>query len=139
MKKIVFILILAMTLQVSGQEQSQWLTDNSTALKLSETQKKPILVYVTDNQKTESSEVLKDRFLNAEILEKFSSKFILLKLDVSDKQSYNVRLGIHYTKQKMTPGLSLINTYGNTIIEPLVDFYSEEKMLTFMTLLNDKL
>ncbi|MEM5565202.1 hypothetical protein WNY78_08800 [Psychroserpens sp. AS72] len=139
MKKIVFILVLAITLQVSAQEQSQWLTDNSTALKLSETQNKPILVYVTNTPKADVSAELKTLVNNSNLLDKITSNLILLKLDISDKTSTNVRFGIHYTKQRSAPGLSLIDKYGKTIIEPLVDFSSREKVLTFMTLLNDKL
>jgi hypothetical protein len=138
MKKLIFILALAFTLQVSAQDQSNWITDNKVALKQSETQNKPVLVFVTNNQKSEASENLKDRLFNSNAFNKLASKSVLLKLDVSDQQSYNVRLGIHYTKQTGAPGIALIDKNGKTMFDPLVDF-SSENVLKFMTLWNDKL
>jgi hypothetical protein len=139
MKKLICILVLLFALQVSAQDQSNWLTDNSIALKQSDTQKKPVLVFVTDNQKSEALETLQETFFASEGYKTLASKVILLKLDISDTQSTNARLGIHYTKQKTAPGLSLIDKNGKAIIEPLVDFSSKENVRSFITLLNDKL
>lgn len=139
MKNILFTLALAFTLQLSAQDNLNWTTDNSIAQKQSETQNKPILVFVINNSKTDVSAELKGLTNNTDLLNKIASNTILLQLDISDNRSSNARFGIHYTKQTSAPGLSLIDKNGKTIIEPLVDFTSEEKVLTFMTLLNDKL
>ncbi|MCD2259563.1 thioredoxin family protein [Psychroserpens luteolus] len=139
MKKILFILLVAFTIQVSAQDQSNWITNNEVALKQAETQNKPILVFVTNNQKTEASEKLKANFFNADTFKKFASKSILLKLDISDKNSTNARLGIHYTKQNGAPGVALIDSNGKTIKEPLVVDFSVKKVKKFLTLWNDTL
>ncbi|MEH6537260.1 MAG: hypothetical protein V7719_12760 [Psychroserpens sp.] len=137
MKKIIFILLFAFTIQLSAQEQN-WLSDNKVALKQSETQNKPVLVFVTDNQKAEAYKTLKDLLFNSDSYNGWASKMILLKLDISDKQSPNVRLGIHYTKQTSAPGLSLIDKNGKTIIDPLVDI-TAQNIETFIALVNSKL
>ncbi|WP_299336386.1 hypothetical protein [uncultured Psychroserpens sp.] len=137
MKKLVFIFVLAFTLQISAQSQVNWITDNTTAIQQASDQNKPILVYVTDNQKTQASERLSTFFSNGSF-EKFNSKVVWLKLDISDKQSYNVRLGIHYTKQTTAPGLSLIDNNGNTVLTPLTNM-TDENIMAFLTLMNDKL
>ncbi|OUR97722.1 hypothetical protein A9Q86_16040 [Flavobacteriales bacterium 33_180_T64] len=138
MKKIIFILLLAFTFQISAQEQSNWITDNKVALELSKTQNKPILAFVTNNQKTEGLSVLNKEFFASKVYRSIEQKVILLKLDISNVQSYNVRLGIHYTKQTSAPGLALIDKYGNTILEPLVDM-TPENITAFLTLLNANL
>jgi len=140
MKKILFIFALAFALQLSAQDKTNWLTDNSAALKQAEVQNKPILVFVTDNPNVDASAELRDLCSNnSSLLTKITSNAILLTLDVSDEKSYNTRLAMHYTKQYNVSGLSLVDRNGNTIIEPLIDFDSREKVLVFMTLLNDKL
>ncbi|WP_298903047.1 thioredoxin family protein [uncultured Psychroserpens sp.] len=139
MKKILFILLFAFTVQVFAQDQSNWITDNTVALKQAETQNKPILVFVTNNQKTEASEELKTNFFNADTFKKFAAKSILLKLDVSDKNSTNARLGIHYTKQYGAPGVALINSKGKAIIDPLASNFSTEKVMKFLALWNETL
>lgn len=138
MKKIIFILLLAFTFQMSAQEQSNWITDNVAALKLSEAQNKPILAFVTNNQKTEQVSVLNKEFFASKAYKSIEQKVILLKLDISNVESYNVRLGIHYTKQTSAPGVALIDKNGNTILEPLVDM-TPENIAAFLTLLNAKL
>lgn len=139
MKKILFILLFAFTLQVSAQDQTNWITDYKVALKQSEAQNKPILAFVTDNQKSEALTTLNDYFFNTDSFKnKFASKVILLKLDVSDKQSYNSRMGIHYTKQKAAPGVALVDKYNATVGAALVNM-TPENITVFMTLLNDKL
>ena len=140
MKKILFIFTLAFTLQLSAQDKTNWLKDNTTALEQAEVQNKPILVFVTDNPNVDASAELRDICSNnSNLLNKITSNAIMLMLDVSDKKSYNTRLAMHYTKQDNVRGLSLVDRNGNTIIEPLVDFDSTEKVLVFLTLLNDKL
>nr|WP_321222530.1 hypothetical protein [uncultured Psychroserpens sp.] len=139
MKNLLFILALAFTLQLSAQDNLNWISDNGIAQKHSENQNKPILVFVTNNPKIDVSALLKNLVNNDKLLTKISTNAILLMLDVSDTKSSNARFGIHYTKQTGAPGLSLIDNHGKTLINPLVDFNSEEKVLTFLTLLNDKI
>lgn len=138
MKKLLFILALAFTLQASAQGQANWITDYKDALQQSLVQNKPVLAFVTDNQKTEASERLNDLFFSTDVFEKLKSKVILLKLDISDKNSNNARLGIHYTKQVTVPGLALVDKYGNTIVEPLTEI-TDENFKLFFTSLHDKL
>ena len=68
-----------------------------------------------DNIAREASKVLKDSFFETEAFKTLASKVILLKLDVSDKQSTNARLGIHYTKQTTAPGVSLIDNASASV------------------------
>ena len=139
MKKLLLLLMLVVTFQMSAQDQSTWLTDNATALKLSEKQNKPILVFVTNNQKTEASEALKESFFNINTFEKLSAKSILLKLDVSDKNSTNARLGIHYTKRNGAPGIALIDSHGKTIANSLSADASKEDIRKFIAIWNESL
>ncbi|WP_460218575.1 hypothetical protein [Psychroserpens sp. MEBiC05023] len=137
MKRFLLILALIFALQVSAQEQSNWITDNTTALNLSKTQNKPILVFVTNNEKSEAYENLNTDFFKSDTFKKFASKCILLKLDVSDKNSTNARLGIHYTKHNNAPGISLINQKGKPMFDPLVVDFSSENIEKFLALWND--
>nr|WP_321234076.1 hypothetical protein [uncultured Psychroserpens sp.] len=139
MKKLIVIFVFAFTLQLSAQDQSKWLTDNTIALKQSDNQNKPILVFVTDNQKSEAYQSLKNNFFNSDAFKNYASKSILLKLDVSDKNSSNARLGIHYTKQTNALGIALIDKNGRTISDPLVADFSMENVTKFMTLWNANL
>ncbi|WP_047545672.1 thioredoxin family protein [Psychroserpens sp. Hel_I_66] len=138
MKKILFILIFAISGQIFAQEQSQWISDYKVALQQSESQNKPILVFVTDNQKTESLELLKKEFFATEDFKAIEAKVILLKLDISNKESYNVRLGIHYLEERNASGLALINSYNDNIGEPLTEINSEN-IKSFISFLNSKL
>jgi len=138
MKKILFILVFAFTLQLSAQDQLDWSTDYKVALKQAESQNKPILAFVTDHQETKALKLLNEKLFSAESFKSITSKMILLKLDVSDKQSYNSRMGIHYTKQESAPGLALVNKHNASVVKPLVDI-TPENIKAFLTLVNDKL
>jgi hypothetical protein len=138
MKKLLFILILVFTLQLSAQDQVNWLTDYKVALEQSKVQDKVILAYVTDNQKTEDSEVLNTLFFSSDDFKMMSSKVIFLKLDISDKSSYNMRLGIHYMNNPSVIGLALINKYNNKIGEPLT-IINTDNIASFILFLNSKL
>lgn len=138
MKKLIFILAVVCSLQLSAQDQSNWLTDNTTALSQSKAQNKPVLVFVTNNQTSEASENLKQNFFNSKEFNELATKSVLLKLDISDKNSANARLGIHYTKQNGAPGIAIIDYNGRALFKPLVDV-SSESVKEFMTLWNDNL
>lgn len=138
MKKLLFILILVFTLQLSAQDQVNWLTDYKVALEQSKVQDKVILAYVTDHQKTEASEVLNTLFFSSDDFKMMSSKVIFLKLDISDKNSYNRRLGIHYMNNPSVIGLALINKYNNKIGEPLT-IINTDNIASFILFLNSKL
>ncbi|MDG5491214.1 thioredoxin family protein [Psychroserpens sp. SPM9] len=139
MKKVLFVLLLAFTLQLTAQESSTWLTDYKVALKQSETQNKPILAFVTNNQSSEALKTLNEQVFETESFKNtLAPKVILLKLDISDKHSYNVRLGIHYTKQTTAPGLALVDKFNDTIGQPLV-VITPENIKTFLTSVHEKL
>ncbi|MFT5847732.1 MAG: hypothetical protein ACJARX_001237 [Psychroserpens sp.] len=138
MKKLLFILTLAFTLQLSAQDNFNWLTDYKVALEQSKAQDKVILAYVTDNHKTEASAVLKTTFFSSEDFKTMSSKVILLNLDISDKNSYNARLGIHYMNNPSVIGLALINEYNDKIGDPLTDI-TADNIASFIIFLNSKL
>jgi hypothetical protein len=138
MKKILFILALACTLQLSAQEKTNWVTDYKVAQDQSEAQDKSILAFVTDNQKTEASELLNAEFFSSEAFKNIASKVILLKLDISDKQSYNVRLGLHYFNKPSTIGLALVNKFSNKIGDPLTEI-NAENIEAFISFVNSKL
>ena len=138
MKKILFIFALAFTMQLSAQDNTNWITDYKVALEQSKTQDKPILAFVTDNQKTEASELLNTAFLSSEAFMDIAPKVVLLKLDISDEQSYNIRLGIHYLNKPSTIGLALVNKFNDKIGEPLTDI-SNENIKVFILFINSKL
>ncbi|WP_028873626.1 hypothetical protein [Psychroserpens burtonensis] len=138
MKKALFILALAFSMQLSAQDKNNWITDYKVALELSKTQEMPILAFVTDNQKTEASEILNQVFFSSEAYKNIASQVILLKVDISDSQSYNTRLGIHYLNKRSTQGLALVNQYNDKIGAPLTDF-SAENIKSFLFFINSKL
>jgi hypothetical protein len=138
MKKILFIFALAFTMQLSAQDKTNWITDYKVALEQSKTQDKPIFAFVTDNQKTESSELLNTAFLSSEAFKDIASKVVLLKLDISNEQSYNIRLGIHYLNKSSTIGLALVNKFNDKIGEPLTDI-NNENIKAFISFVNSKL
>lgn len=126
------------SIQMSAQEQITWLTDYKVAINQSEIQDKPILVFVTENELSEDSDPLKKEFFGSDAFKKINDKLILLKLYVSDKQSYNYRIGSHYIKQKSGSGLALVDKNNNTIGEPLTSFTSKN-IVDFITLINSKI
>ena len=138
MKKILFIFALAFTLQLSAQDKANWITDNNVAQKQSEAQNKPILVFVTNNQKTQASEILNKEFFSSEAFKNMTSKVVLLKLDISDSQLYNVRLGVHYLNKRSATGLALVNKFSNRIGEPLIEI-NTKNIETFVSFVNSKL
>ena len=138
MKNLVYVVLLVFTLNVAAQEQYNWNTDYKTALELSKSQDKPILAFVTDLQPSEAIQILNTNFFSSESFQNMASQLILLKLDVSDKLSYNARMGIHYTNQRMTPGLALVGADNDAIGDPLVTFTSES-ISDFLEFINSKL
>ncbi|WP_040280942.1 thioredoxin family protein [Psychroserpens damuponensis] len=138
MKKIVFILALAFSLQISAQDKVNWITDYKAALQQSKNQNKPILAFVTNTQKTEATQLLKTEFFASEAFKTMSQKVILLKLDISDKQSYNVRLGIHYLNKQAPLGLALVNKYSDKIGDPLTEI-STDNITNFISFVNSKI
>ena len=138
MKNLVYVILLVFTLNVAAQEQYNWNTDYKTALELSKSQDKPILAFVTDLQPSEAIQILNTNFFSSESFQNMASQLILLKLDVSDKLSYNARMGIHYTNQRMTPGLALVGADNDAIGDPLVTVTSES-ISDFLEFINSKL
>lgn len=138
MKKLILILVIACSIQMSAQEQHNWVTDYKVAMQQSESQDKPIFAFVTDNQVTEVSKRLDKELFASEAFKMIASKVILLKLDVSDKKSYNYRIGSHYIKQKSAPGVAFVDKNNNTIGDPLVDI-SANTIQEFITFINSKL
>jgi len=138
MKKLICILVLLVAFQMSGQDEANWLTDYEVALQQSETQNKPILAFVINDQDAKTLEVLNKELFASEAYKKVAPKVVLLKLDVSDTKSYNFRMGIHYTKQKSTTGLALVDKHNATIGKPLVDF-TPENIEAFISFINSKL
>ena len=137
MNKLIFILLFAVTFQVSAQDQTTWITDYKEALKMSEAQNKPILAFVVNNEGSEAMTLLKDLFFLSDDYKNISSKVIPLKVDISDQQSYNVRLGIHYTKQRTAPGLALVDKNSSIIGKPLV-IMNSKNIAAFLSFINSK-
>ncbi|MBR9915527.1 MAG: hypothetical protein GYB32_11990 [Algicola sp.] len=138
MKKLVFIVVLAVATQLNAQDQLPWLTNHDTALKLAKAEQKPLLVYVTNGVKTPASALLNDQIFNTDTFKKLQSKVILLQLEVPSMEHANYRLGIHYTKKTTTPGLGLVDADGDTIGEPLADI-TPESAKSFLLFLKSKL
>ncbi|MBO6607473.1 hypothetical protein [Psychroserpens sp.] len=138
MKKLVYFVLFVFTLNVAAQEQYTWNTDYKSALQLSKSQDKPILAFVVNQQQSEATELLKAEFFASASFKAMASKLVLLKLDVSDQQSYNARMGIHYTNQRTAPGLALVGADNDAIGNPLVSFTSES-ISDFLGFINSKL
>ncbi len=138
MKNLFFAVLFVFTLNVTAQDQFNWNTDYKSALQLSKSQDKPILAFVVNQQETEALQLLKKEFFASEAFQEMAGQLILLKLDVSDQQSYNARMGIHYTNQRKAPGLALVGSDNDAIGKPLVTFNSES-ISEFLGFINSKL
>jgi len=137
MKKIAVILLLIVSVNLSAQTDTQnWLTDYKEAIKTSETLNNPILVFVTDNTLGGSYKTLQEQVFNSENFKKYASSFVLLKLDITI-DTYNKRLGSHYTKSNAVPALALVDEKGNTIGKTLTEINSKT-VSEFMTFLKTK-
>jgi len=137
MKKLAIIILLIVSVNLSAQTNTQkWLTDYKEAIKVSETQNNPILVFVTDNATGESYDILQDQVFDSENFKRYASSFVLLKLDIS-ADSYHKRLASHYTKSNAVPALALIDEKGNTIDKALTEINSKN-VSDFMTFLKTK-
>ena len=137
MKKIAVILLLIVSVHLSAQTDTQkWLTNYKEAIKISETLNNPILVFVTDNTSVESYKILQEQVFSSEDFKKYASSFVLLKLDITT-DSYNKRLGSHYTKSNAVPALALVDKKGNTIGTALTEINSTT-ISDFMTFLKTK-
>jgi len=137
MKKNAVILLLIVSVNLSAQTDMQnWLTDYKEAIKISETLNNPILVFVTDNTSGESYTTLQEQVFDSENFKKYTSSFVLLKLDITT-DTYNKRLASHYTKSNAVPALALVSEKGNTIGKTLTEINSKT-VSEFMTFLNTK-
>ncbi|MFK7782882.1 thioredoxin family protein [Psychroserpens sp.] len=134
MKHIFIIILFTITANLSAQINNQdWLTDYKEALKTSNTEKNPVLVFVTDNSSNEIISLLESQFFNSEDFKKISSSFVLLKLNVSSNP-YHKRLASHYSKSDVVPALVLIDKNGNTIDKALTQINSStvSEFLSFL-------
>lgn len=133
-----YFVLVVFTINATAQDQYNWNTDYKAALELSKSQDKPILAFVVDQQESEALQLLKKKFFNSESFQAISSQLVLLQLDVSDQQSYNARMGIHYTNQRKAPGLALVGSDNDAIGDPLVNF-SSDSISEFLVFINSKL
>lgn len=138
MKKLIILLMFTVSITVSAQDQYDWITDYKAALELSKSQDKIILAYVVDQQKSEATQLLKQDFFESQSFQAMASQLVLLQLDVSDQQSYNARMGIHYTNQRTAPGLALVGQDNDAIGQPLV-IINSNTITEFLSYINSKL
>ena len=137
MKKLALIILLAISVNLSAQTDTQnWLTEYKAAIKTSESLQNPILVFVTDNTSGDNHTALQEQVFNSENFKRYASSFVLLKLDIS-ADAYNKRLAFHYTKSDNVPALVLIDEKGNTIDKALTEINSEN-IAEFMAFIKTK-
>lgn len=114
MKKYFLILITFLSINAYSQvNEFKWEDNFTIARTVSKSQDKPILVYFTDNSKSEASMILDSEFFQSERFKALSNKVVLLLVDTSNGDVSNERLNIHYNKSNIFPALVLLDANGS--------------------------
>ena len=144
MKKITLILLCVMSLNVFAQEkQFNWKTSFEEARLASKDQNKPILVFFTNQQDSESLKTLRSDFFGTDTFKSLSNKMILLFVDASerstsitpDQKMKNQRLVIHYNKLNVFPSLMALDFNGKVLGTSLTQI-SKENINNYFTFLD---
>ena len=135
MKKTILLLAFLGSMSVLGQQNVKWIDNNQQAIISAEDQGKNILVLIYEDSMN-NVPMLNEQLFETESFKKIQSKFIFLKVD-SSSSDYNTRLAEHYTAGiKDRPVLTLVDSRGNLIGNPL-HFFSEDSIRSFLKLLTD--
>ncbi|RYH71941.1 thioredoxin family protein [Flavobacteriaceae bacterium 144Ye] len=135
MKKLIVLFVCLISLNFYAQEsQFNWLTDLNTAVKASKDQNKPILLFFTDTNSTESQKMNIELFKSQEF-KAIADKAILLIADNSSENNIPKRLIIHYNKINQFSSFVTLDSTGKAISTPTTDF-STESLNSYISFLN---
>jgi hypothetical protein len=143
MKKITLILFCAISLNIFAQEkQFNWKTSFEEASLASKNQNKPILVFFTNQQDSESLKTMRSDFFGTDTFKMLSDKMILLFVDASerntsisaDQKMRNQRMIIHYNKSNAFPAVMALDFNGKVLGESLTQI-SKQNISNYFTFL----
>ena len=128
MRKITVLICLFITSFCAAQEDMDnlnWLLDIDEAIRTSEAEQKPILVYFTGSDWCAPCKMLKKDFFSTSDFEKRAEKMILLYVDIprrvdiisKEQKEKNMKLVRKYNKQGGYPNLVALNSKGHIIGE----------------------
>lgn len=144
MKKIILILLCVCSVSVFAQDkQFNWKTNLEDAKAAAKDGDKPILVFFTNHEDSESLKILQSNFFGSPEFKTLSSNMVLLFVDASGRdknltdleKNKNLRLVIHYNKTNSFPSLVTIDKYGKVIGEHFIDI-SNTSITNYLSFLN---
>lgn len=144
MKKIILILLCVCSVSVFAQDkQFNWKTNLEDAKAAAKDADKPILVFFTNHEDSESLKMLQSNFFGSPEFKTLSSNMVLLFVDASGRdknltdleKNKNLRLVIHYNKTNSFPSLVTIDKYGKVIGEHFKDI-SNTSIINYLSFLN---
>lgn len=124
MKSLILILLFAIPISISAQEENlHWLTDFEAAKQVSKDTKKPILMYFTGSDWCAPCIMLKEDFFSTAKFKSQAEKLVLLKVDIprrtdiiSEEQlKANKKLLATYNKQGGFPNIIALNEQGKVL------------------------
>jgi thioredoxin-related protein len=144
MKKIILILLCVCSVSVFAQDkQFNWKTSLEDARAASKDSNKPILVFFTNYDDSESAKMLQSNFFGSPEFKTLSNNMVLLFVDASGRdknmtdleKGQNLRLVTHYNKTNSFPSLITIDTNGKVIGEHFKDI-SNTSITNYLSFLN---
>lgn len=136
MKKLLVLLVCALSLQLTAQSSGQnWLTNYKTALTTAASLNQPILTFVTDGSNSKALQLLEEELFDTETFRSLKGKVVFLKMDITSSNVDARRHATHFTKSESVPALGLVDQYKEMIGEPLNEITSEN-INAFIALLN---
>lgn len=144
MKKIILILLCVCSVSVFAQDkQFNWKTNLEDAKVAAKDGDRPILVFFTNHQDSESLKMLQSNFFGSPEFKTLSSNMVLLFVDASGRdknmtdleKNKNLRLVIHYNKTNSFPSLIAIDKNGKVLGEHFKDI-SSTSITNYISFLN---
>ena len=144
MKKIILILLCVCSVSVFAQDkQFNWKTNLEDAKVAAKDGDKPILIFFTNHQDSESLKMLQSNFFGSPEFKTLSSNMVLLFVDASGRdknltdleKNKNLRLVIHYNKSNSFPSLIAIDKNGRVLGEHFKDI-SATSITNYLSFLN---
>lgn len=144
MKKIILILLCVCSVSVFAQDkQFNWKTNLEDAKVAAKDGDKPILVFFTNHEDSDSLKMLQSNFFGFPEFKTLSSNMVLLFVDASGRdknmtdleKNKNLRLVIHYNKSNSFPSLITIDKNGKVLGEHFKDI-SNTSITNYLSFLN---
>jgi len=144
MKKIILILLCVCSVSVFAQDkQFNWKTNLEDARTAAKDGNKPILVFFTNHEETESLKMLQSNFFGSPEFKALSNNMVLLFVDASGRdknmtdldKGRNLRLVTHYNKSNSFPSLLTLDKNGKVIGEHFKDI-SATSITNYLSFLN---